>query len=115
VLPGSPFQKIIPINTENCVYMLAYADNANAIALALFNKSDLQSELDRCCLKILNIDENYRILKYRKVFWKIGTHATGPNAMRSGTPNIRNIQFIGEAVSNDQGWVTGALRSVHEL
>lgn len=127
-VPG-PLQKIIPMNAEKGVYMIAYSDNANAIALKphLENTEENRVFFSRLIEKSLGIPPNTLTLKAIKDFyWDIGTHYFEPLSKSSSFRNrdefVKAIQHpeegflvVGEAVSRYQGWVEGALESVEKV
>jgi glycine/D-amino acid oxidase-like deaminating enzyme len=107
----APLQKIIPMRDD--VFMVAYADNASAVALRNAGARRLESLVEQATgvagLRIIDV--------YSK-FWKEGTHYFAPTSqVDSGVarplgPN-ENVWVVGEAVSlKNQGWVEGALDSV---
>ncbi len=111
------FQKIIPINIEKKIYML-YADNNFALDINTFSKSKIQDLLS----KEFNLD--LEIIKYKKIFWRIGTHYYKPLPIeynnriefihKAQQPNS-NIFVIGEVVSINQGWTNSGLESVEKI
>jgi hypothetical protein len=123
-LPG-PLQRIIPMDPNNGVYMIAYNDNSNTIAL----KNNLQNtkknrELYEILIeKSLGIPENsIHIIAIKDFYWPIGTHYYKPlnkELYKSREEFIHLAQHpengmlvVGEAVSRNQGWTEGALESV---
>jgi hypothetical protein len=124
-VPG-PLQKIIPMNSEKGVYMIAYSDNANAKALKpyLENTEENRAIFSRMLEKALGIPSGSLTLKAIKDFyWPVGTHYFAPlpkdSAFKSRDEFVKAIQHpekgflvVGEAVSRYQGWVEGALMSV---
>jgi len=126
-LPG-PLQKIIPMNQDNGVYMIAYNDNKNTIAL----KNNLQNnrsnrELYEILLeKSLGIKNNLlHIIAIKDYYWPIGTHYYKPlnkEIYKNREQFIYKAQHpengmlvVGEAVSRSQGWTLGALESVETV
>ncbi len=119
----SPLKKIIPINKENGIYMIAYTDNkdANYFIDNLENKNFFCKELE----KTLNLQKNILKLKAIKSFyWSIGTHYYKPlpRKFKNRTEFINkcqnpqdNIFVVGEMISNNQGWTQGALESVENI
>jgi hypothetical protein len=123
-VPG-PLQRIIPMDPDNGVYMIAYNDNNNAIAL----KNNLQNtqpnrELYEMLLeKSLGMPENsVHIIAIKDYYWPIGTHYYKPLnkelyksreefIYKSQHPQ-EGILVVGECVSRSQGWTLGALESV---
>lgn len=108
----SVLQKILS-TVDACVYMIAYADNANALTLQGWGRRQLQAELQR-----LFRDPDIRILRSVRYFWQEGTHLyspTTPGAIgklihRAQHP-ARDVYVVGEVVALNQGWVGSALLS----
>jgi hypothetical protein len=122
-----PLQKIIPMDPSKGVYMIAYSDNASAIALKdhLENTLENRSYFEDLLEKALGMEEG--ILKINALldfYWPIGTHyyepLKGPYKNRTAFINAaqhpdKNILVVGEVVSKHQGWVEGALESVEAV
>jgi hypothetical protein len=119
-----PLQKIIPIDQDKGIYMIAYSDNKSALYLKSFlenndkNRAILSYLVEKAlhlpigCLKLLDIKDYY---------WNIGTHYYLPlrkdfHSMNEFIHTVQHPQkgmlVVGEVVSNDQGWTEGALTSV---
>jgi len=126
IVPG-PLQKIIPIDSNKGVYMIAYSDNENAVALKnnLKNIEEnriLYSELIKKSLGILE-NENIHIISIKDFYWPIGTHYYQPlrnfntrnDFVKKAQHPEEGILVVGEAVSRYQGWVEGALESVENV
>ena len=132
-VPG-PLQKIIPMNSEKGVYMIAYNDNANAVTLKPFleNSEKNREFFSRLLETSLGILPNTLTLKAIKDFyWPVGTHYFEPLPLSKGTKDstfknrsefVKAIQHpekgflvVGEAVSRYQGWTEGALESVEAV
>ena len=122
IVPG-PLQKIIPIDSDKGVYMIAYSDNKNAKLLKpyLENNSNNRDFLCRLLEKTLGLPANSLYLIASKDFyWPIGTHYYEPlkdfktreEFVRKAQNPEQNILVVGEAVSRYQGWSEGALESV---
>lgn len=117
-----PLKKIIPIDpAKSGMYMIAYSDNADALAVRRVMHK--KAAMARMVEKALGIPEkSLRIARLRSRFWPVGTHAYLPLSTKkfaSRTEFIRRAQrpmpgvfVVGEMVSRQQGWVEGALRSV---
>lgn len=124
-LPG-PLQKILPINTEAGIYMIAYNDNKNTLALKN-NLENTEENKDMYCKlieKSLGIPtESLRLIAIKDFYWPIGTHYYKPlnkSVYKDREEFIdiaqhpeRGILVVGEVVSKNQGWTEGALDSVH--
>jgi len=126
IVPG-PLQKIIPMDADKGVYMIAYSDNKNAIALKdnLKNTPDNRELYCELIEQSLGIPENsLQLIAIKDFYWPIGTHYYEPL-----NPNFRNrdaflekiqhpekgMLVVGEAVSRYQGWTEGALESVENV
>jgi protoporphyrinogen oxidase len=116
----SPLQKVIPIDAAKGVFMIAYLDNKNtdmvrtraqALDIAFFEK-----ELTKIFPKA-----TVHIEKLWKKHWTVGTHYFSPFYPKYTVHQLLsrlqhphpNVTVVGEAVSVHQGWVEGALQSVH--
>jgi len=125
IVPG-PLQKIIPIDADKGVYMIAYSDNRNALFLKkyLSNTFENRKYLAKLIEKSLGIPENsLYLIAIKDFYWPIGTHYYGPlKGFRSREDFVyrvqhpmKNMLVVGEAVSRYQGWVEGALESVETV
>ena len=124
IVPG-PLQKLIPINPDKGVYMIAYSDNNNAIMLKDHLENNVKNREMYCDLveKALgiNVNEKLHIIAIKDYYWPIGTHYFAPlkKPFRNRDEFLEKAQnpqkgmiVVGEAVSRYQGWVEGALESV---
>jgi monoamine oxidase len=112
----SPFanQKIIPMDIQRNIYMIAYSDNESAEVIHRLAKSkDVQA------LQAMLPIRDAKIIKMTSKYWKHGTHFFKPGFNKvSQRPhgNTVPIYIIGECVSkHHQGWVEGALESVDDV
>jgi len=126
IVPG-PLQKIIPMNPDKGVYMIAYSDNNNALALKEFLENtpknrELYCELIEKSLGIPN--GSLKILAIKEYYWPIGTHYYEPlhSDVKDRDDFVYKVQHpekgllvVGEAVSRYQGWTEGALESVEAV
>ena len=122
-VPG-PLQRIMPMDINNGIYMIAYNDNANALALKPFLKNTNENrELYETLLeRSLGIPENsIHIIAIKDYYWPIGTHYYTPLYSEYSSREVfinkaqhpeKGILVVGEAVSRNQGWTEGALESV---
>lgn len=119
-------QKLIPMNPDKGVYMIAYTDNAHATAL----KGRLDNTRGNCDAYAKWVEEalgisgaGLHIIAIKSYYWSEGTHYYEPllsdGKYASRAEFIRAVQapcaglvVVGEAVSRNQGWVEGALESV---
>jgi len=123
ILPG-PLQKIIPMNPNKGVYMIAYSDNYNAVLQKKFLENSVENRNLYC-----NLLEHYlgipngqlKIIAIKDYYWPIGTHYYEPLGREFTTRGEfiykaqhpeKGMLVVGEVVSRDQGWVEGALESV---
>ena len=119
-------QKLIPMNPDKGVYMIAYTDNAHATAL----KGRLDNTRSNCDAYAKWVEEalgiagaGLYIIAIKSYYWSEGTHYYEPllsdGKYASRAEFVRAVQapcaglvVVGEAVSRNQGWVEGALESV---
>lgn len=126
-LPG-PLQKIIPINADKGVYMIAYSDNNNALSLKnnLENTEENRTLYCELLEKSVGIPSgSLHLLAIKDFYWPIGTHYYKPlnerlYEDRDEFINIaqhpeKGILVVGEVVSKNQGWTEGALQSVKSV
>ena len=122
-----PLQKIIPMDPNKGIYMIAYSDNASAISLKdhLENTLENRSYFEDLLEIALGIEEgSLKINALLDFYWTEGTHyyepLKGPFKNRTAFINAaqhpdKNILVVGEVVSQHQGWVEGALESVEAV
>ncbi len=121
-----PLQKLIPMDLNKGVYMIAYSDNDNAIYLKNYLENtkknrDFYSELIESSLGIPKNSLN--IIAIKDFYWPIGTHYYEPlKKYDSRTKFVYDAQHpekgmlvVGEVVSRYQGWTEGALESVETV
>lgn len=123
IVPG-PLQKIIPIDASKGVYMIAYSDNINATFLKSYLEDTPKNRNIYCYLleKALGMPaRSLELAAIKDFYWPIGTHYYTPlsNKYKSREEFIYKAQHpengilvVGEVVSDNQGWVNGALSSV---
>jgi protoporphyrinogen oxidase len=125
IVPG-PLQKIIPINSEKGIYMIAYSDNENAKSLHkyLFNTFENRNYFAKLIERSLGLANNsLYLIAIKDYYWPIGTHYYSPlkdfttreSFVYQAQHPIKNVLVVGEAVSRYQGWVEGALESVEKV
>jgi hypothetical protein len=110
----SPLQKIIPINIENGIYMIAYCDNENAKKFKhnTLNNSSNRELFANEVKKALNIKTEIKLIGIRCYYWNIGTHYNSPitdyknrdEFVKKARNPEENIYIVGEVVSKNQGW-----------
>ena len=126
-IPG-PLQKIISMDANKGVYMIAYNDNKNAIALKnnLENNETNRELYENLIEKLLGMPENsLHIIAIKDYYWPIGTHYYKPlntKLYKSREEFINKAQHpengmlvVGEVVSRNQGWTEGSLESVEDV
>jgi hypothetical protein len=126
IVPG-PLQKIIPIDATKGVYMIAYSDNANAIALKEHLKNTPENRKILCDLIEFSLDiplGSLKLIAIKDFYWPIGTHYFEPlkapfrnrnDFLKIAQNPEKGMLVVGEAVSRYQGWVEGALMSVEAV
>lgn len=123
IVPG-PLQKIIPMSND--IYMIAYSDGANATYLKDYIENTAENrDLYRDLLTTaLGVKAPLKLLAIKGYYWDIGTHyyTPLPNKYKTRKEFIYDAQHpspgvlvVGEVVSLHQGWVNGALESVHSV
>jgi len=120
---NGPIKKIIPINKETGIYMIAYTDNKGAI----YFKNHLKDKKFFCreIEKVLELSKNtLKLIGIKCFYWNIGTHYYKPltKKYKSRKEFIdkcqnpeKNLFVIGELISRNQGWTQGALESVNNI
>jgi len=122
IVPG-PLQKIIPMDVKKGVYMIAYSDNKNASSLKnhLINSVENIKFYEKLVEQSLDIPSNsLKIISIKDFYFIDGTHyfdpLTGFDNRKDFLNTVQNplpgMIVVGEAVSDYQGWVEGALKSV---
>ena len=119
-------EKIIPTDTENGIYMIGYNDNYCADkGFGYFTTMD-QKEVNSILEK--EIEKNFGIeveVIYTKIaYWNNGTTYYKPlkkeyknrdEWLSLARNPVKDIYFIGEGFSKNQGWVEGSLKSVKDI
>ena len=133
-------QKMIPMDPDHGLYMIAYSDNKNAMKLKYSMKQSIVSENRSYNLDKLNYtdDKEYMTnliktavgipdLKLTKIvgfYRETGTHYYKPlnktyssrmEFIKQAQRPSKNIFVIGEVVSENQGWVNSALTTYHKI
>jgi len=125
IVPG-PLQKIIPMNAEKGVYMIAYSDNKNAEFLKPHLENTAQNRHFFCHIMEQSLGipkDTLKLLTMKSFYWDIGTHYFKPlekyktraEFIEAAQHPIKDIWVVGEAVSFHQGWTEGALESVEQV
>jgi hypothetical protein len=123
-LPG-PLQKILPMNSDAGIYMIAYNDNNNTLALKNNLENTKENRVSYCYIleKSLGIPAgSLNLIAIKDFYWSVGTHYYKPlntSIYKDRAEFIdiaqhpeKGILVVGEVVSRNQGWVEGALDSV---
>ncbi len=95
-----PLQKIIPMDLEKGVYMIAYCDNESATSLDKLVTS--KTALEQVIMDTLGCQVS--VHKYVKYFRDIGTHYRTSHRVYKASK-----RFKGEAFALNQGWTNGGL------
>jgi hypothetical protein len=123
IVPG-PLQKIIPMDSNKGVYMIAYSDNTNATFLKKYLEDTPKNREIFCYLleKALGIpNKSLELVSIKDYYWPIGTHYYTPLSdkyenreefIRKAQNPENGILVVGEVVCDNQGWTNGALSSV---
>ena len=123
IVPG-PLKKIIPMDAEKGVYMIAYTDNEDAISLKKYLENTLENRNIFCNLIEISLGLPTGTLHLNAIhdyYWPIGTHYYKPlqKIYKNRTEFIKiaqhpmeNMLVVGEMISKNQGWTQGALESV---
>lgn len=126
IVPG-PLQKIIPMDANKGVYMIAYSDNYYALLQKKYLKNTPENRDLYCDLleESLGIPKGQlKITAIKDYYWPIGTHYYEPLRGPFKTRNDfvykaqhpeNGMLVVGEVVSRDQGWTQGALESVQTV
>jgi hypothetical protein len=115
-----PLNKIIPINPDTGVYMIAYADNKDADYLNRIGED--RDKLAKLMQKALGVPVTLTAVK--SFYWKIGTHFYDPLPsefktreafIKKAQEPCKGVFLVGEMVALKQGWTEGALESVEKV
>ena len=125
---SGPLQKLIPMDPDKGVYMIAYTDNEDAKRLkskgALVNTPRVCEMYSKWIQNALGMprDISLHIIAIRDYYWNDGTHYYSPlntkeynnrpDFIRKAQHPMKGMLVVGEMVSRHQGWVKGALESV---
>ena len=123
VVVSGPIHKIITMNEAAGVVMVAYTDNAGALALkkTKANRAMLCRLLERA---LGAPSHSLKLVAMVHFYWQHGTHYYAPLRnthhtraafIRAAQRPRRNFFVGGEMVSLHQGWVEGALESIDKI
>jgi hypothetical protein len=126
IVPG-PLKKIIPMDPDKGVYMIAYTDNEDAKYLK-DRLTNTQKNRDYFCELLeeaLGIPKGVlNLIAIKDYYWPIGTHYYEPlqSSFKNRKDFIKKAQnpmpgmlVVGEMISMNQGWTQGALESVEAV
>jgi len=124
---SGPLKKIIPMDSNKGVYMIAYTDNKDAQYLKE-HLDNTQKNRDYFCELLeeaLGIPVGQlNLLSIKDFYWPIGTHYYEPlygpfknrkDFIKKAQNPIPGMLVVGEMISMNQGWVQGALESVESV
>lgn len=124
IVPGH-LQKIIPIDSDKGIYMIAYSDNKHALYLKTHLENNEQNRHFFCRIleQSLGIPrDSLKLITMKPIYWDIGTHYYKPLDKRfhktrmefidDAQHPVKDVLVVGEVVSLQQGWTEGALESV---
>lgn len=126
IVPG-PLKKIIPMNAEKGVYMIAYTDNEDAKSLKerLENNPKNRDYFCELLEEALGIpDGALQLIAIKDFYWPIGTHYYEPlhgpfknrkDFIKKAQNPMPGMLVVGEMISMNQGWTQGALESVEAV
>ena len=123
VITPKPFQKIIEMDRDRCVYMISYSDNKIADEWKNLLPYKINEIVERNILKLFH--QNLKVVSESKlVYWECGTHYFKPlpliyknrdDYLEKAQNPKPNMYVVGEAFSRNQGWCEGALQSVDKI
>jgi len=124
---NSPLYKIIPINPDKGIYMIAYSDNKGAKTLKKYIKNTPANRkyLSKMVSKSLGINTVCKLKDIKSYYWNIGTHYYKPlknlkfkdrnDYIKMAQNPQKNMYVVGEMISHIQGWTEGAIESVEKI
>jgi hypothetical protein len=118
--------RIIPIDKLKGIYMIAYTDNIGANYVYNLIKNDKNYIKLEHLIKIslgISTDTELFIDDIVAYYWKCGTHyyyhidkdISRIQFIKKALHPEKNMFVVGEVVSRIQGWIEGALSSVHNV
>ena len=126
VVPG-PLHKLIPMDVERGIYMIAYTDNKGVSLLEKFSENTPRNREALCRIMEIALgipQDTLELSDILSFYWKEGTHFYDklPLKYNNREEFIQDIQnphsnilVIGEMASMKKGWVEGALESVESV
>jgi Flavin containing amine oxidoreductase len=126
IVPG-PLKKIIPMDTDKGVYMIAYSDNEDAKYLKdrLMNTQKNRDYFCELLEEALGIPKGaLNLISIKDYYWPVGTHYYEPlhgpfknrkDFIKKAQNPMTGMLVVGEMISMNQGWTQGALESVESV
>ena len=126
IVPG-PLKKIIPMDSDKGVYMIAYTDNEDAKSLKnrLENTPENRDYFCDLLEEALGIPAGtLHLIAILDFYWPIGTHYYEPlhgpfknrkDFIKKAQNPLPGMLIVGEMISMNQGWTQGALESVEAV
>jgi hypothetical protein len=126
VVPG-PLHKIIPMDSDKGVYLIAYTDNKAARILEKYAENNQKNRSVLCRILEIALGVSSGALELSDMvpfYWKEGTHYYDPlplkyNSRKDFIQDLQhphpNILVVGELASMNKGWVEGAIESVERV
>lgn len=126
IVPG-PLKKIIPMDPDKGVYMIAYTDNQGAEYLKDYLENTPTNRDFFCHLleKSIGIPiGTLRLIAIKDFYWSVGTHYFEPlrgpfkdrkDFIKKAQNPMDGMLVVGEMISMKQGWTEGALESVESV
>jgi hypothetical protein len=121
-----PLHQIIPIDAPNGVYMIAYSDEEYAKQLIPLqdDTETNRSELCRMIESSLHLSEHsFELVSIHPKYWEEAVHYIDRHVSLEERETLLYtlqhphpmLRIVGEMVSEDNGWVEAALKSVNEI
>ena len=125
IVPG-PLKKIIPINSKDGIYMIAYSDNEDAKFLNKYSKNNAKNRdfYRNLIQEALGLNVRLELTAIKAFYWEIGTHYYEPlkkeyknrlEFIDQAQHPCKNLLVVGEMTAVHQGWSLGALESVNSV
>jgi len=126
IVPGV-LHRIIPMDSDKGVYMIAYTDNDGAKKLRDHLDNNEKNRDFFCHLLETSLglpNHSLFLTSIKDFYWPIGTHYYEPlkGPYKNRKEFIKTAQYplpgmlvVGEMISRNQGWVEGALESVEAV
>jgi L-2-hydroxyglutarate oxidase LhgO len=124
---NSPLYKIVPINPDKGIYMIAYTDNKGARFLKKYTKNTPGNRkfMSKILCKSFGIKQVCKLKDIKSFYWNTGTHYYKPlknlkfknrnEYIKKAQNPEKNMYVVGEMISHNQGWTEGAIESVQKI